>query len=188
MQYRFLDGGPPPGLKSVRKADPQRVGERLDKLATAGAGQLKPGAVVADARSKASPLHPFFEWDDAKAAHAHRLNQARILIRSITIVPDSDNEQPQPAFVNLNDPAKGGHSYRRVAEVAGSPPMELILMRAALRDLEAWLRRYQRIATMCSTVSVALDSLREQIDDLEAKVGRPPRRGSGAGVEDRPGA
>lgn len=186
IRYAFNDGKPPPGLKSVRGADVQRVGERLEELAAHADGELKPRAVVQDARSKQSPLHRFFEWNDAKAAHAHRLDQARTLIRSITILPDSDNERPVPAFVNLNDPAKGGHSYRRIAEVAGSPPMELLLMRTAVRDLEAWTKRYHRLAGLCSAVEISLDALRDRLNELEARVGRP--RAPAAQEDDRPTA
>jgi hypothetical protein len=48
-------------------------------------GRLIPAEVVSDARDPASPLHAQFEWDDSKAAEAHRLSQARTLIRSVKI-------------------------------------------------------------------------------------------------------
>ena len=38
-------------------------------------GELKPSYVVEEAKPVKSPLHPCFEWDDMKAAHAHRLQQ-----------------------------------------------------------------------------------------------------------------
>ena len=47
--------------------------------------RLTPDAVVDDARNPKSPLHPHFEWDDAKAGHAHRLYQARRLIASVQV-------------------------------------------------------------------------------------------------------
>lgn len=45
--------------------------------------RLHKEAVLADAKKASSPLHSYFEWDDTKAAHAHRLEQAGKLIRSI---------------------------------------------------------------------------------------------------------
>lgn len=48
-------------------------------------GGLRPSEVVAEARSKDSPLHGEFEWDDKKAGAEHRLNQARQLIRVAVI-------------------------------------------------------------------------------------------------------
>lgn len=48
-------------------------------------GHLDPEGVINDARDDASPLHSYFEWNDAQAAHEHRLSQARRLIRSVKI-------------------------------------------------------------------------------------------------------
>ena len=49
-------------------------------------GSLRPSAVLEVARKKTSALHARFEWDDKKAGHQHRLEQARSLIRCTTIV------------------------------------------------------------------------------------------------------
>jgi hypothetical protein len=47
-------------------------------------GVLTPEAVVKRANdNKKGPLGQMFEWDDTKAAHAHRLDTARTLIRSV---------------------------------------------------------------------------------------------------------
>lgn len=48
-------------------------------------GRLLAEDVVLAASSPDSPLHDQFEWDDSKAAAAHRLDQARELIRSVRI-------------------------------------------------------------------------------------------------------
>jgi hypothetical protein len=60
------------------------VAQRLRTLED-GEGRLEPERVVEEARDPKSPLHPFFEWDDTSAAHAHRLSQARGLIRRLKI-------------------------------------------------------------------------------------------------------
>ena len=49
-------------------------------------GKLDPNEVVSEASKKDSPLHDYFEWDDGVAAAAHRLEQARTLIRRVKIV------------------------------------------------------------------------------------------------------
>jgi hypothetical protein len=49
-------------------------------------GSLRPSAVLEVARKKTSALHARFEWDDKKAGHQHRLEQARSLIRYTPIV------------------------------------------------------------------------------------------------------
>jgi hypothetical protein len=48
-------------------------------------GQLAPEAVVEAARDPASPLHGYFLWDDEAAGHEFRMEQARQLIRSVTV-------------------------------------------------------------------------------------------------------
>lgn len=49
-------------------------------------GGLFPEKVVDAARVDTSPLHEHFTWDDSEAAHQHRLNEARFLIREVKIV------------------------------------------------------------------------------------------------------
>lgn len=44
-----------------------------------------PSDVVEAARNARSPIHGRFEWDDAKAAHQHRLKQARQILRVAVI-------------------------------------------------------------------------------------------------------
>ena len=54
-------------------------------------GHLTTDLVLDAATKETSPLHHLFEWDDSLAAHAHRVWQARKLIRSVKIErPDGD--------------------------------------------------------------------------------------------------
>lgn len=59
---------------------------RILKLGDDDNGRPKPEVVVDDARSEASPLHDYFDWDDATAAHARRLDVARKLIGAVRVV------------------------------------------------------------------------------------------------------
>lgn len=58
---------------------------RLEGIAAAAGGRLTPSDVIADAEHEDSPLHKYFQWDDALAAFQYRLEQARFLIRSVRI-------------------------------------------------------------------------------------------------------
>lgn len=49
-------------------------------------GRLTPEGVVRAAKPDTSPLHPYFEWNNSIAANAHRLEQARQLIRSVPLI------------------------------------------------------------------------------------------------------
>jgi hypothetical protein len=70
--------------------------------------------VLADARDPESPLHDCFEWDDAKAAAAYRIDQARVLIRSIEIVVTTDTTIVRaPCYVR--DPEMAGDEQGYIA-------------------------------------------------------------------------
>jgi len=56
-------------------------------------GELTPALVVEAARPGDSPLHGQFEWDDAVAAELHRQEQARTMIRRVTIKVTHSNEE-----------------------------------------------------------------------------------------------
>jgi hypothetical protein len=49
-------------------------------------GRLTADEVVQAARDPGSPLHSYFTWDDAEAAHARRIDEARALIRSVRVI------------------------------------------------------------------------------------------------------
>jgi hypothetical protein len=61
------------------------VRRELARLTREGNGTLAPAAVLEAARSPKSPLHGYFEWDDALAGEAYRLAQARALIRGVRV-------------------------------------------------------------------------------------------------------
>jgi hypothetical protein len=69
--------GEPPNLRAV--AARLRALEKPD-------GQILESDVVADASDPSSPCHTYFEWDDTEAAHSHRLQQARQLIRRVKVI------------------------------------------------------------------------------------------------------
>lgn len=48
-------------------------------------GRLTPESVVEVARSESHPLHSYFTWDDSVAAHKYRVDQARVLIRTVKV-------------------------------------------------------------------------------------------------------
>lgn len=66
------------------------VRARLAEIENANGGRLRPEDVLKDAADPDSPLHDRFQWDNEKAAHAYRLEQARQLIRSVTITVSNE--------------------------------------------------------------------------------------------------
>jgi hypothetical protein len=67
-----------------KKARTKAIQDELEKLVDEN-GRLDPETLVKAARRRSHPLHDCFEWDSKKAAHAHRLSQARALIREVRV-------------------------------------------------------------------------------------------------------
>lgn len=128
-------------IEAVRAADPE--------------GLLRPEAVVEAARDDSSPLHSYFTWDDTEAARRQRLHEARHLIRvAVTVLPNST--EPVRAFVSLStergkaQPGRvtGGSGYRLITKVLTDEQAREQLLADALRELEAFRRKYARLAEL----------------------------------------
>lgn len=135
MKYLAVKGS------TLTDAQASVVGRRLAEIDRRGGRSITPDAVVADARSAESPLHLFFEWDDAAAAEAHRIERARYLIRSVRVVIEKEGREPftPRAFVRAGTE---GAEYKRVQVVLAQPDLREDLLRRALDELRAWRRRY----------------------------------------------
>ena len=117
-------------------------------------GQLSPDAVLTEARAKRHPLHPAFEWDDKRAATAHRKAQARALIRSIVMVQEGDEDAlPVRLFVNVNDADE--QFYETVAAAYADDATRARVLAQAPRDLDAWQRRYDELAELAEVFEAA---------------------------------
>lgn len=122
--------------------------DELRRIAAARAGTLTPQAVVEAAEAEDSPLHSHFEWDDAEAAVAHRLSQARGLIRSVRVqLVAADGEQRTVrAFVHTMPPKSLSEEdatqpvYRRIEDVAADEGAR----RVFLGQLEVEWRSFRR--------------------------------------------
>lgn len=65
-------------------------------------GTITAELVLAEATDKAHPLHGYFQWDDKRAAHEYRLEQARLLIRQVTIIEDGRELRAFPFVKSAN--------------------------------------------------------------------------------------
>ena len=100
-------------------ANAEKVADELNALEV-----KKPESVVQYAEDKNTELHRCFTWEDAKAAHLYRLEEARGVIRSVIFVndeepdtepiehrafeyvvraPESEEEQPEKTFMPTQD-------------------------------------------------------------------------------------
>ena len=166
VQYVFRDERPL-GFKNGGDADPQLIGMALQTIKDGvPPGLFKPDTVLASARDGAHVLHRHFEWQDSIAAHAHRLEQARALIRCIDIVPVK-NEPPKRAFISVTEP-NTGTSYRSLGEVLESPDLQLIVLKQAERDFISYERRLREFEDICSVIRVAREAITAKRFTLES--------------------
>jgi hypothetical protein len=166
MTTYVFNGSPGGGIK---RAGPQRIGEALEAIRSASGGELHPGPVVDSARDERSPLHRYFEWDDAKAAAQHRLDQARMLIRSVRVV-DDDNRS-SPAFLSIR--TDHGVAYHSVQDVLASSDLRARLLLQAERDLTAWTARYRELQEIVALVEPARQELRRRVAKPSGGEARP---------------
>jgi hypothetical protein len=115
-------------------------------VALAKRDSLTPEAVVEAAKAEKHPLHRFFTWDDKKAAHAHRIDQARTLIRSVRLeIVQEDRVLSSPRFVH--DPERGTKAgYTEVRSIRPESDRARDAVRSELMRSIACLRRANEVA------------------------------------------
>jgi hypothetical protein len=95
-------------------------------------GQLTPRNFVRLATPPDHPLHAALEWDDAVAGQRYRENQARNLIRSISVV--TSNDKPRRVYIHV-PAAKGEGIYDHGDVIAQHIDMFAAAQEEAVRDL-----------------------------------------------------
>lgn len=125
-----------------------------------GENRLTPDDVVAEAQNPASPLHDRFTWDDAEAAHLHRLNEARTLIRGVRIVIEvRDVQFKVPRYVHVSDEASA-QGYRDALALRKNRPEARRVVAQEVKNALGACRRAANLA-----VALGLDSKLLQVTD-----------------------
>lgn len=110
--------------KSARNADPDQVGTFIRSLDPwAKIEDIDPAKVVDSARPVDSPIHDQFEWDDHAAAQAHRLDQAKGLLRSLRVVVEHREQVETECKVHVSRAATGtdGAARQMAAKLSVAP-------------------------------------------------------------------
>jgi hypothetical protein len=155
----------------LTKRDAVIVGQELEKLNQRHGG-LTAEVVVGEASRTRSKLHRFFEWDDDEAAEQWRLHQARVLIKSVRVVLDPDDDEgPREiaAFIHVRrdvdndeDDDEEEAVYLTSVEVMSDAKLRRQVLKRALRELESWQRRYNEYEEFAAIFS-ELDRVRKRI-------------------------
>lgn len=109
-------------------------------------GILTPHTVVKAAQAEDHPLHHRFEWDDAKAGHQYRLQQARQLIRIVR--EKYIDRQGAPADVRTFHAIPRGDenqmAYEPLSDILEDEITTKILLQAMEREWRTLRKRYER--------------------------------------------
>jgi len=122
-------------------------------------GAVRPAALVIEATPADSPLHGCFEWRDDIAGRRWREEQARYLIRSITVrVTEAPQTQPIRAFVSI--PGEDG-GYMHITTAMSNAEMRYRIVTQALRELEVWHDRYVNLMEFAG-IFAAIEKLKNK--------------------------
>jgi len=132
----------------------------------AAKGDLTPERVVEHACEATSPLHEFFEWDDALAAQAHRLQQARSLIRSVRVeVTVESHVLSVPRYVHDPDRNKDG-GYIETLSIANDRDLAARVLRQEFARAIGCLQRAKKVAAALGMAAV-VDTLIQQMSSID---------------------
>lgn len=133
----------PVPLPDLPERDKEAAIVALDRLADQLGGALSPRDVVDEASKDTSPLHPYFEWDEEKAADHWRLEQARRLLRvRITYAPLPQNVRMAIPLYSSAWPKRGAgqRSYQRTVLMLTEEQQADRLALDALKRAQAQLK------------------------------------------------
>lgn len=115
------------------------------------------------ARDTDSPLNRWFTWDDDEAAHKHRLNEARALIRSVTVrITTTTWEIEAPAFIRSPDVGSRTQGYVSLGRLRNDEERAREALVGEFARAAGHLQRAQALAVALG-MSKEVAELREQI-------------------------
>ena len=131
-----------------------------------------------EAEDPDNPLHPFCDWDDKKAADAHRLNQIRALIRTVKITITTDRMKIK-TVAYVRDPSKGPNEagYISVKSIRSDEDMKRDAVIAEFERVRSAMKRARALA--------AYFDMQEEIDGLLEEIGAVQSRFVVPGPESR---
>lgn len=140
----------PHGL--VKKSELKVVVRELTRIEKRD-GKLKPESIVNEARPESSNLHKYFTWEDNEAAELYRRVEARMLIRSVTVIYDGAKEHTSTrAYVSVITHGEDGsdRGYMGMARVLSDADLRAQMLEDALDEAQAWRTRYQHLNELAS--------------------------------------
>lgn len=131
-------------------------------------GEVTASTVVASAKPKSSPIHDVFTWNNGIAANEYRLEQARLMLRSVEVVHVEAPARPMRAYETKIVPSEDRQVkrvYTTVQEVLEDPVARDDLLMSAVRDAISYRKRYAMLSEL-ATVFHAIDEFAENAKEV----------------------
>ncbi len=143
------------------------IDEEMEELKARNGTVLEAADVVKKARSKKSAMHDEFDWNDSTAAHQHRLDQARSLIRVIRVESVVHKKTISTVkYVRHPDLESG---YVSTVDVAKDADLAHGVLVDEFKRAAAALRRARELAIVFS-MEGEVDAATETIDLMRTRV------------------
>jgi len=139
-------------------------------------GRLTPESVIAKARNPKSPLHDRFEWDNSAAAHQHRLQQARGLIRSVMVTITTEERTVSTVHYVRDPAAEDGQGYVSLAQLKTEPENARAMLMHSFAQAKTYLDRAEEFADVLgqrvavATVSRKLQRVVQKFEAAHASL------------------
>jgi hypothetical protein len=139
--------------------------ELLERHANEHGGTLSAELLVQLASHAAHPLHDRFEWDDKRAGHLFRVEQARQIIRSTWLdVTHEGLRLHAPFMVRDERLPERVQGYRPVTQVTHEREVARDTLR---REIQGWRSREERLHALAAVLDLQ-DELDEMIQSADS--------------------
>ena len=140
-------------------ADAQKAGEMCNWLEQEG--RLNAQTLVDVNRPKDAPLHNSFEWDDSIAGEEWRKYQARTIIRSLVVAPETKAVETR-AFFKLSSVQS---NYDSIRTIISNTDKYAQLVDDARRELKTFQNKYSGIESLQGVMD-AIDNYFAKLDGV----------------------
>lgn len=147
----------------------EEIEARLQEILEAE-GEVTPDLVIEDARDEESPLHGEFEWDVEKAAMEAWRATARRLIRSVSLVVNTEAVYlAVPRYVRNPDAETREQSYVSTSELRTDRDRAWAALSRAIDAADAMIRRAEKVAVAVGLadevrlVATALEQVKQKV-------------------------
>lgn len=134
-------------------------------------GTITPEVIVSESKNTESPLHSIFEWDNKKAAHGYRIQQARVMLNNIQVTTLSDGE---PKNISVYEVTTFNEGYKSIDTFT---PDDIEYIKSSVkRQLEALkikLSQYNEFKRTIRLIDAASSSLEATLYEIDKKRKQP---------------